>query len=238
MNQELKFLEKLRELKAEVSKNHKKMNDEEIRSYFENQELNEQQLQMIRDYIKEDETDENELSEDDLAYLQENEMLFAMAKKIDPTDYALYDKLKNGDRYAFDMLAAAYMPKVLDIAKAHKKEGVLLEELVSEGSIGLTEGLMGFMTPETAHEEIMDAIRKSIRLYLLELEAERTHDNSIIDKVRKMDEALDILKEDLGRKVYIEEVAEYMQITEEEVWDILKLTGEEVSEEDNSSEEG
>ena len=74
------------------------MNDEEIRSYFENQELNEQQLQMIRDYIKEDETDENELSEDDLAYLQENEMLFAMAKEIDPTDYALYDKLKNGDR--------------------------------------------------------------------------------------------------------------------------------------------
>ena len=51
-----------------------------------------------------------------------------------------------------------------------------------------------------------------------------------------MDEALDILKEDLGRKVYIEEVAEYMQITEDEVWDILKLTGEEVSEEKEPEE--
>ena len=70
MNQELKFLEKLRELKAEVSANHRKMNDEEIRSYFDNQELNEQQLQMICDYIKEDDTEENELSEEDLAYLQ------------------------------------------------------------------------------------------------------------------------------------------------------------------------
>lgn len=237
MNQELKFLEKLRELKAEVSANHKKMNDEEIRSYFENQELNEQQLQMIRDYIKEDDTEENDLSEDDLVYLEENEMLFSMAKELDTTDSSLYEKVKNGDKNAFDMLAAAYMPKVLDIAKAHKRDGVLLEDLVSEGSIGLTEGLMNFGAPETAHEEIMDAIRKSIRLYLLELEAERTHDNSIIDKVRKMDEALDVLKEDLGRKVYIEEVAEYMQITEEEVWDILKLTGEEVSEEEESSEE-
>lgn len=237
MNQELKFLEKLRELKAEVSANHRKMNDEEIRSYFDNQELNEQQLQMIRDYIKEDDTEENELSEEDLAYLQESETLLSLVKELDPTDYALYEKVKSGDKIAFDTLAVSYMPKVLDIAKAHKREGVLLEDLVSEGSIGLTEGLREFLSPETAHEEIMDAIRKSIRLYLLELEAERTHDNSIIDKVRKMDEALDILKEDLGRKVYIEEVAEYMQITEEEVWDILKLTGEEVSEEGDSSEE-
>lgn len=237
MNQELQFLEKLRELKAEVFKNHRKMSDEEVCTYFENQALNEQQLQMIRDYIKEDDTGETDLSEEDLAYLEENEMLFSMGKELNTTDLTLYEKVKNGDKYAFDTLAAAYMPKVLDIAKAHKREDVLLEDLVSEGSIGLTEGLMKFLTPETAHEEIMDSIRKSIRLYLLELEAERTHDNSIIDKVRKMDEALDALKEDLGRKVYIEEVAEYMQITEEEVWDILKLTGEDVSGEDENQEE-
>ena len=158
-------------------------------------------------------------------------MLFAMAEELDPTDTALYEKVKAGDSRAYNRLAASYMTKVLETAKLHKKEGILLEDLVSEGSIGLTEGLMSFTSAETAHEEIMESIRKSIRLYLLELDAVRNHDNSIIDKVRKMDEALDILKEDLGRKVYIEEVAEFMQITEEEVWDILKLTGEDVSRE-------
>lgn len=237
MNQEIKFLEKLRELKEEAAASRKMLSDEEIRVYFDNEKLTEQQLQMIRDYIKEDTEDEIDLSEEDLAYLEEYETIFAMAKEVDTGDYALYERAKNGDKWAFDTLAAGYMPKVLDIAKAHKKEGVFLEDLVSEGSIGLTEGLYSFSSPETAHEEIMDAIRKSIRLYLMELEAERTHDNSIIDKVRKMDEALDILKEDLGRKVYIEEVAEYMQITEEEVWDILKLTGEDVSGEDDKEEE-
>lgn len=230
MNQELIFLEKLRELKTEVSAAHKTMSDEEIRNYFGSQMLNEQQLAMIRDYIKE-EAEEMELSEDDLEYLQDNEMLFAMAETLDPTDTALYEKVKAGDSRAYNRLAASYMPKVLEVAKLHKKEGILLEDLVSEGSIGLTEGLMSFTCGETAHEEIMESIRKSIRLYLLELDAERNHDNSIIDKVRKMDEALDILKEDLGRKVYIEEVAEFMQITEDEVWDILKLTGEDVSRE-------
>jgi len=56
----------------------------------------------------------------------------------------------------------------------------------------------------------------------------RTKNTWLLEKVQKMDEALDFLKEDLGRKVYIEEVADYMGITEEEVWDILKLTGEDV----------
>lgn len=236
MNQELKFLEKLRELKADISGSHKKLDDTEIRSYFDNQDLNEQQLQMIRDYIKEDDTAESDLTEEDLEYLEEYETLFLSIKELDTTDYALYEKVKNGDKSAFDDLAARYMPKVLDIAKAHKGEEIFIGDLVSEGSIGLTEGLSHFSSVETAHEEIMDAIRKNIRLYLLELEAERTHDNSIIDKVRKMDEALNVLKEDLGRKVYVEEVAEYMQITEEEVWDILKLTGEDVSGDDDTEE--
>lgn len=235
MNQELKFLEKLRELKEEVSATKGSFTDEQIRMYFGNQNLNAQQLQMIRDYIKEAE-EENELSEEDLQYLEENESLFAMGKELDTTDHTLYRKVKSGDKYAYEKLAAIYMAKVLEVAKAHKREDVLLEDLVSEGCIGLTEGLMQFQKEETAHEEIMESIRKSIRLYLLEQDAEHTQDHSLIDKVRKMDEALDILKEDLGRKVYIEEVAEYMQITEDEVWDILKLTGEEVSEETEQME--
>ena len=236
MNQELKFLEKLRQLKNEISVSHKSMSDEEIRSYFENSNLQEAQLQMIRDYIKVEEQEELDLSEEDLMYLEENESLFSLGREIDTTDLTLYERAKQGNSYAIEQLAAAYMPKVLDLAKAYKREDVLLEDLVSEGSIGLTEGLLHLEQPETAHDALMEAIQKSMRLYLLELDAERSRDNTLIDKVRKMDEALDILKEDLGRKVYIEEVAEYMQITEDEVWDILKLTGEEVSEEKEPEE--
>lgn len=236
MNQEIKFLEKLRELKVEVSASKKKMTDEELCAYFENDNLSGAQLQMIRDYIAEDDKNEEELSEDDRAYLEECEEIYAGIPELDPTNLNLYQKVADGDRGSYEALAAQYMPKVLDVAKAHKAEGVLLEELVSEGMIGLTEGLTMISDPQTAHEEIMQSIRKSIRLYLMELDAENAHDNSIIDKVRKMDEALNVLKEDLGRKVYIEEVADYMKITEEEVWDILKLTGEDVSDDDKEEE--
>lgn len=233
MNQEIKFLERLRELKVAVSAGRKIMTDEELCDYFEQDHLSGAQLQMIRDYIAEDDKNEEELSEDDRAYLEECEDLYAGITEVDPTDLDLYRKVIEGDRTAYETLAAQYMPKVLDVAKAHKAEGVLLEEMVSEGMIGLTEGLTMITDPQTAHEEILQSIRKSIRLYLMELDAENAHDNTIIDKVRKMDEALNVLKEDLGRKVYIEEVADYMKITEEEVWDILKLTGEDVSEEES-----
>lgn len=232
MNQELRFLEKLRELKVVLSGANKKMTDDEIRVYFENQDLSPQQLQMIRDYMKEDDKNEDELTEEDLDYLKDCEESYAGIPMLDTSDLILYQKVINKDRQAYEMLAAEYMPKVLDIAKAHKVEGVFLGDLVSEGLIGLTEGLTMIRHARSAHDEIMNAIRKSIRLYLMEREAELSHDNSIIDKVRRMDEALNVLKEDLGRKVYIEEVAEYMKITEEEVWDILKLTGEDVSEDD------
>lgn len=232
MNQEIRFLEKLRKLKAEVSNRHKIMTDEELCVYFEQADLSPAQLQMIRDYIAEDDKNEDELSDEDRAYLEECEELYAHFPKLDTSDLSLYQKVIDGNRDAYESLAAQYMPKVLDVARAHKTEGILLEELVSEGLIGLTEGLTMIADAKTAHEEIMNAVRKSIRLFLMEQDAEAARDNSIIDKVRRMDEALNVLKEDLGRKVYIEEVADYMNITEDEVWDILKLTGEEVSEDD------
>lgn len=237
MNQEMKFLEKLRELKVEVSSHNRKMTDEELCAYFEQESLSAAQLQMIRDYMEEDDKNEDELSEDDRAYLEECEEMYAGIPALDTSNLSLYEKVIAGDRQAYETLAAQYMTKVLDVAKAHKTEGILLEELVSEGLIGLTEGLTMISDAKNAHEEIMSAIRKNIRLYLMEQDAETAHDNSIIDKVRKMDEALNVLKEDLGRKVYIEEVADYMKITEEEVWDILKLTGEDVSDEDSEETE-
>lgn len=228
MNRELEFLEKLRELKVFVSGGQTKVSDDEIKAFFSGQDLNAQQLQMIRDYIEEDDKNEDDLSEDDLEYLKECEECYGGIPELDTSDLSAYQRVIEGNKRSYEMLAAQYMQKVLDIAKAHKTADVFLGDLVSEGLVGLTEGLKTIRCAQTAHEEIMGSIRKSIRLYLMEREAVMSRDNTIIDKVRKMDEALNILKEDLGRKVYIEEIADYMQITEEEVWDILKLTGEDV----------
>ena len=133
MNQEMKFLEKLRELKVEVSSHNRKMTDEELCAYFEQESLSAAQLQMIRDYMEEDDKNEDELSEDDRAYLEECEEMYAGIPALDTSNLSLYEKVIAGDRQVYETLAAQYMTKVLDVAKAHKTEGILLEELVSEG---------------------------------------------------------------------------------------------------------
>ena len=46
------------------------------------------------------------------------------------------------------------------------------------------------------------------------------------EKVEALDEAITALTEELGRKVTIDELAVYMGMTEDEIEDILKLTGE------------
>ena len=51
-----------------------------------------------------------------------------------------------------------------------------------------------------------------------------------------MKDAINVLKKKLGRKVYLDEVADYLEITEEEAADILRLAGEEVKEEGTDEE--
>ena len=236
MNQQTAFLEKLHRLKEELAAGGNFSDDQSIKDFFENESLTGPQLQMIRDYIKESGQAEVILSDDDREYLESYAELFQPARPLDSSDFDLYVRTKNGDHAAYEQLAAAYMPSVLDAAKLHKTEGIFLGDLVSEGSIGLAEGLASFSKPENAHAEIMEKIQKSIRLYLLEQDAIKNQDNTLIEKVKEMDAALDYLKEELGRKVYIEEVADYLHISENEVMDILKLTGEDIDQEHDHEE--
>ena len=52
----------------------------------------------------------------------------------------------------------------------------------------------------------------------------------MVEKVAMLDEAIKMLTEELGRKVTIDELAVYIGMTEDEIEDILKLTGEDSEE--------
>ncbi|MDO4673220.1 MAG: sigma-70 domain-containing protein, partial [Porphyromonadaceae bacterium] len=58
-----------------------------------------------------------------------------------------------------------------------------------------------------------------------------------IEKVAYLDECVTNLKEELERKPTLEELAVYMGLTEDEVNDILRLTGEEEDDEDEEEVE-
>ena len=61
---------------------------------------------------------------------------------------------------------------------------------------------------------------------------EKRRDKKMVDRVNDLDETIKSMKEEYGRKVSVDEVAQRMGITEDAVEDILKLAGEEVKDEE------
>ena len=89
--------------------------------------------------------------------------------------------------------------------------------------------------PETAEETILLQVKQSMQLLLEEQSELSNRDKKMVEKVQALDESIQALTEELGRKVTIDELAVYMGLEVEEIEDILKLTGEESEEEREES---
>ena len=60
----------------------------------------------------------------------------------------------------------------------------------------------------------------------------KRRDHKMVEKVTELDETIKSMKEEYGRKVSVDEVADRLGISEDEIEDILKLAGEEVKDEE------
>lgn len=91
---------------------------------------------------------------------------------------------------------------------------------------------MGLMLAMEEHEGDMEALlsmAKESRQALLESQEEtKKQDNRMVEKVNDLDEQIKKLSEEMGRKVSVDELEEFLDITEDEISDILKHGGEEL----------
>ena len=60
----------------------------------------------------------------------------------------------------------------------------------------------------------------------------KSRDRRMVGRVQELKDNVEVLKDEMGRKVYLDELADFMNITEEEAEAILKLAGEEVPREE------
>lgn len=227
MSNKLQFREKLKGILEIALKKDKILSQEEIKLYFEEDHLTEEQMLLvydyllsqkvaIRGYIKEEqhEKDNEKLSENDLSYLEEYE---EELKQISPhTDQE--KKLKY------------YLPKVVEVAKKLWNEQFFIGDLIQEGNVSL---LMALDHEEYTEKEIIEVIFQGIQV-LVEGQTElKRRDEKMVEKVASLDENIKMLTEELGRKPAIDELSVYMGMTEEEIQDIIRLTGEEDDEEEH-----
>ena len=245
MNDKARFLEKLNGLLALAKGQESRITIEEVKAYFSEDALTEEQMELVFDYllaqkisvigyVKMDigeEEKEVEYTEEEKAYLKEYEMDLQAISQATPEELEeLYRQAMDGEEVAKNRLVEVYLKEVVEIAKQMYEPEVFLGDLIQEGNLGLVLGvemLTSVQTVAQARDIITRQIRQSIQMLLKEQNELNSRDKKMVEKVQALDEAITALTEELGRKVTIDELAIYMGMEIEEIEDILKLTGEE-----------
>ena len=242
MEGKMTFLKKLSDLVTVVRENGNQVTVDEVKSYFSGMDLTEDQIALVFDYlltqkvvvkgyIKMDNPVSEELSfsltEEESAYLKEyQEDLKAFADATDAERKDLFQKVLQGDANAKNRVIEIYLKDVVEIAKKMYHPEIFLGDLIQEGNVGLILGVEMIANVQTAHQSITEQIRQSMQMLIEEHAELSSRDKKMVEKVAMLDETITTLTEELGRKVTIDELALYMGMTEAEIEDILKLTGE------------
>ena len=242
MKGKAEFIKKLNDLVSVVHEKGNQITVDEVKTYFSGMDLNEEQIELVFDYllaqkvvvkgyIKMDMPASEEtqvvLTEDEEAYLKEyQEDLKAFKAVTEQERELLFEKMIKGDSHAKNRIVEIYLPNVIEIAKEMYHPDIFLGDLIQEGNVGLILGAELVTDAETSHQTITEQIRQSIQMLIEEHTELSSRDKKMVEKVAMLDESIKTLTEELGRKVTIDELAVYMGMTEDEIEDILKLTGE------------
>ncbi|MDD3338105.1 MAG: sigma-70 domain-containing protein [Lachnospiraceae bacterium] len=212
------------------------MSREEAEAFFAEDDLNESQLNMVMDYLASVKPVEDKFTEEEQSYLADYmEMLTQLKPERDGEMADCVRGVLQQDPQARERLVELHLSKVVDIAKVYHAPGLYIGDLIQEGNVGLTIGIGEIQDEECEMDLIEQAIHREIKNMLDEESDAKEKDKTMIAKVAALDESLTKLEKELGRKVYTDELAADMGITEEEVLDILRLAGEELDDTQESN---
>jgi RNA polymerase primary sigma factor len=143
----------------------------------------------------------------------------------------LAKKIKEGDLKALDRLTKANLRFVVSVSKQYQNQGLSLPDLINEGNLGLIKAAQrfdetrGFKFISYAvwwiRQSILQALAEQARIVRLPL-----NKIGIINKVNK---AFALLEQKLGRTPTIDELAEVLEVSEQDVKYSISNSGRHVS---------
>lgn len=140
-------------------------------------------------------------------------------------------RVREGDRAAADKMVKANLRFVISVAKQYQNHGLALEDLINEGNMGLIEAAnrfdesRGFKFISYAVWWIRQAILKAISDKSRKI---RVPSNRTLE-ARRMSEAKAQIEQDSGRPATVEEIAAFMDKTEKEVRELMRINSRELS---------
>lgn len=134
----------------------------------------------------------------------------------------LAEALAQGDRSVVERLTALMLSHVVELAQQHTGKGVLLLDLIQEGSLGLWQGILSYTGGDFhahCHWQIRWELARVITL--------QARDSGVGQKLRRAMEDLRSVDErllcDLGRNPTAEELAQELHMSVEEVLTLSKM---------------
>jgi len=239
------FQKKLLELGALAKGKSNRVTMEEVRGFFRDMELSEEQYQLIFAYLASSQvivegyvpmqqeekpaapamTEEEKRFlknyQEELSYIRplEEEELLSLCREVEET----------GDGLAKARLTEQFLPEVIEAAHEFRGRGLLLGDLVQEGNIGLMLAMETLgLRPEgtSAREHLRTEIRTAISQAVEEDQTEKDAGNILADRLNNLSDTIKKLSDELERQVSLEELSAYMDMPVEEIEALLKLTGE------------
>lgn len=256
MQEKIIFREMLSELKAYADTKNNVLSKEEIKEFFKNAHLTDEQYEFIYEYLGSqkiavegyqkavttaEDAPDKDLEEASRQDSREEDIFLEMyledlaASEIpelsEEEELALFHQAAHGDAMAKSRLIEQNLKRVYDLVMAYNNTQLPKSDLIQEGNVGLIL-VMDALKQQQTLSDYQEFMKKEILQVLDDAEQEQKDfkhdDQQIVEQVNYLNEAIKNLEEDLDRKVSLEELSAYMEMPAEEIEAILKMAGDEI----------
>lgn len=246
MTEKTKFMETLFAV-AEIARAQGcRITKEEIKKYFNENDLTEMQYQHIYTYLNENKIvvdgfeARHEIPEEEKDHRTEGrtkgqtwtgeiyQRELKQTKRLTrQEELALFTEWIHGAAEAREMLISAFLKEVVSLADQYGHRGLSREDLIQEGNIGLLYGMEAIRKLESGQfcrEILIKSIKDSMEAAIDAEMADSERIETIVAKTNLIYEAAQYLAEEYGRLATLWELSQYTRIPEEEIGDILELS--------------
>ena len=158
-------------------------------------------------------------------YLEELEALTEVGAEEEKN---LLARLSGGDGDAGKRLIEGNLKKALALAKEYDGKGLPMNDLVQEANMALTALVMELGdggSPEMGFEELLEKrVRESLQAAVDEQQRESEIEENVTARVNVLQEVSRVMAGELGREATVDELAQKMKMTADEIRDIMKIT--------------
>ncbi|MCQ2501442.1 MAG: hypothetical protein MJ117_08870 [Lachnospiraceae bacterium] len=249
---EQEFQEKLMQVMTLASAQGNQISREAVEETFADSEFETEQLNLVYDFLlakgirvagyEKEQEEENVLTPEAAAYLQAYEEEISALREYSEEEIGqLILAVRRGEDEPRERLAEALMREIPPMAKKLFHPDVLMPDLIQEGNLFLIiaiNNLIGRRELDVleAKAELLRAAREGMETLSEQLKDVKQQNRRMVGKVEDLKDNITVLKDELGRKIFLDELAQFMDISEEEAADILKLAGEDVPEDEDGTQ--